>query len=80
MVQSPHITSQEVKDSFGGAIECALERGNVQALEELCAKKILTVNAVEVPGYNVNAYGDLVSAMEKLKLLEFPHIAQLEHD
>ena len=46
-----------------------------------CApKNNLTFPAVEVPGYNANAYSDLVAAMEKLKLLEFPHIAQLERN
>ena len=58
----------------------ALERGKAPAVEELCAKKIFTVPVVEVPGYNTNAYNDLVAAMARLKMLEFPHIAQLERD
>ncbi|GKA26023.1 hypothetical protein Tco_0712132, partial [Tanacetum coccineum] len=33
-----------------------------------------------VPGYNDNAYEELVAAMETMKLLELPHIAQLERD
>nr|GEW53098.1 hypothetical protein [Tanacetum cinerariifolium] len=32
-----------------------------------------------VPGYNKDAYEELVAAMEKMKLLELPYIAQLEH-
>ncbi|GJT02302.1 putative reverse transcriptase domain-containing protein [Tanacetum coccineum] len=34
----------------------------------------------DVPGYNHNAYEELVAAMEAMKLLELPHIAQLERD
>ncbi|GJU78940.1 hypothetical protein Tco_1276010 [Tanacetum coccineum] len=34
----------------------------------------------EVPGYNQKAYEELVAAMEAMKLLELPHIAQLERD
>ncbi|GJX74883.1 hypothetical protein Tco_0313478 [Tanacetum coccineum] len=33
-----------------------------------------------VPGYNQKAYEELVAAMEAMKLLELPHIAQLERD
>ncbi|GJV53407.1 hypothetical protein Tco_1449148 [Tanacetum coccineum] len=33
-----------------------------------------------VPGYNDKAYEELVAAMEAMKLLELPHIAQLERD
>ncbi|GJS11675.1 hypothetical protein Tco_0368471 [Tanacetum coccineum] len=43
-------------------------------------KKLLTVPAAQVPGYNDNAYEELVAAMETMKLLELPHIAQLERD
>ena len=52
-----------MKDSFGGAIECALERGKAQAAEELCANKILTVPAADVPGYNANAYNGKVKVV-----------------
>ncbi|GJX17850.1 hypothetical protein Tco_0218682 [Tanacetum coccineum] len=51
-----------------------------EAVEELHEKKLLTVPAAQVPGYNVNAYEELVAAMEAMKLLELPHIAQLERD
>ena len=61
------LESQEVKESFGKAIQCALARGKAQAVEELCEQKVLTVPAVEVPGYDANAYGALVAAMEELK-------------
>ena len=74
------LESQEVTGAFGKAVQCALERGKAQAVEELCEKKVITVPAAEVPGYNPNAYGDLVAAMEELKHLEFPHIAQMERD
>ncbi|GJV55689.1 hypothetical protein Tco_1456694 [Tanacetum coccineum] len=40
-----------------------------------CMKeKLLTVPAAQVPGYNDNAYEELVAAMETMKLLELPHI------
>ncbi|GJQ92878.1 hypothetical protein Tco_0004017 [Tanacetum coccineum] len=59
---------------------CALARGKAEAAEELHEKKLLTVRAAQVPGYNDNAYEELVAAMETMKLLELPHIAQLERD
>ncbi|GJZ88327.1 reverse transcriptase domain-containing protein [Tanacetum coccineum] len=59
---------------------CALARGKAEAVEELHEKKLLTVPAAQVPGYNDNAYEELVAAMETMKLLELPHIAQLERD
>ncbi|GJY35539.1 hypothetical protein Tco_0420917 [Tanacetum coccineum] len=60
--------------------QCALARGKAEAVEELHEKKLLTVPAAQVPGYNDNAYEELVAAMETMKLLELPHIAQLERD
>ena len=36
--------------------------------------------ASQVPGYNGQTYDELVAAMERMKLLEIPHIAQLERD
>ncbi|GJV90843.1 hypothetical protein Tco_1538656, partial [Tanacetum coccineum] len=53
------LESQEVKQSFGDVVKCALARGT---------------------GYNDNAYEELVAAMEAMKLLELPQIAQLERD
>ncbi|GJZ19966.1 hypothetical protein Tco_0556556 [Tanacetum coccineum] len=67
------LESQEVKQSFGDVVKCALARGKAEAVE-------LTVPAAQVPGYNHNAYEELVAAMEAMKLLELPHIAQLERD
>nr|GFA97525.1 transposase (putative), gypsy type [Tanacetum cinerariifolium] len=74
------LESQEVKQSFGDVVKYALARGRAEAVEELHENKLLTVPAVQVPGYNKDAYEELVAAMEKIKLLEFPHIAQLERD
>ncbi|GJS54936.1 hypothetical protein Tco_0628298 [Tanacetum coccineum] len=74
------LESQEVKQSFGDVVKCALARGKAEAVEELHEKKLLTVPAAQVPGYNDNAYEELVAAMETMKLLELPHIAQLERD
>ncbi|GJW28312.1 hypothetical protein Tco_0045187 [Tanacetum coccineum] len=74
------LESQEVKQSFGDVVKCALARGKAEAVEELHEKKLLTVPAAQVPGYNDKAYEELVAAMEAMKLLELPHIAQLERD
>ncbi|GJT25346.1 hypothetical protein Tco_0895283 [Tanacetum coccineum] len=66
--------------SFGIVVKWSLARGKAEAVEELHEKKLLTVPAAQVPGYNQNAYEELVAAMEAMKLLELPHIAQLERD
>ncbi|GJU61701.1 hypothetical protein Tco_1243536 [Tanacetum coccineum] len=62
----PHM----VKQSFGDVVKCALARGKAEAVEELHEKKLLTVPATQVPGYNDNAYEELIAAMETMKLLE----------
>ena len=67
-------------ETFGKVVECAVERGRAQAIEELHEAKMLTVSLVEVPGYKADAYDELVKAMEGMKLFELPHIARLEHD
>ena len=69
-----------MRDSFGEVVRCALARGKAEAMEELCEKNVLTMPVAQVPGYNYNAYAELVAAMEKPKVLELPHIAQLERD
>ncbi|GJY16853.1 hypothetical protein Tco_0387275 [Tanacetum coccineum] len=74
------LESQEVRQSFGDVVKCALARGKAEAVEELHEQKLLTVSAAQVPGYNENAYEELVAAMEAMKLLELPQIAQLERD
>ncbi|GKA58286.1 hypothetical protein Tco_0757474, partial [Tanacetum coccineum] len=70
----------EVRQSFGDVVKCALARGKAEAVEELHERRLLTVPAAQVPGYNQKAYEELVAAMEAMKLLELPHIAQLERD
>ncbi|GKA07336.1 hypothetical protein Tco_0686560 [Tanacetum coccineum] len=74
------LESQEVRQSFGDVVKCALARGKAEVVEELHEKKLLTVPAAQAPGYNEKAYEELVAAMEAMKLLELPHIAQLERD
>lgn len=74
------LESQEVTGAFGKAVQCACECGKAQAVEELCEKKVIPVPATEVPGYNPEAYGDLVAALEELKHLEFARIAQVERN
>ena len=67
-------------EAFGKVVQCAVERGRSQAMEELYEAKALSVALTEVPGYNASAYDELVQAMEGMKLLELPHIARLERD
>lgn len=74
------LESQEVLGTFGKVVQCAVERGRAQAMEELHEAKALNMALTEVPGYNANAYDELMQAMEGMKLLELPHIAQLERD
>nr|GEV32713.1 hypothetical protein [Tanacetum cinerariifolium] len=74
------LESQEVKQSFGDVVKCALARGRAEAIEEPHENKLLTVPATQVPGYNKDTYEELVAAMEKMKLFELPHIVQLERD
>ena len=74
------LESQEVVEAFGNVVQCALARGKAEAMEELHEGKMLTVPLAEVPSYNGDAYAELVAAMEKMKLFEFPRIAQLERD
>ena len=40
----------------------------------------MTVPLAEVPGYKTDAFDELVEAMEKMKVFDFPHIARLERD
>ena len=74
------LESPEVLEAFGKVVECAVERGRAQAVEELHEAKMLTVSLAEVPGYKVDAYDELVKAMEGMKFFELPHIARLERD
>ena len=74
------LESQEVTGAFGKAVQCACERGKAQAVEELCEKKVISIPAAEVPGYNPDAYGDLVAVLKNLRHLEFSHIAQVERN
>lgn len=74
------LESPEVVEAFGKVVQCAMESGKAQAMEELHEAKALTVSLTEVPGYNASAYDELLQAMEGMKLLELPHIARLERD
>jgi hypothetical protein len=74
------LESPEVLETFGRVVQCAAEGGRAQAMEELHEAKLLKVALAEVPAYNANAYDELMKAMEGMKLLELPHIAQLERD
>ena len=74
------LESPEVVEAFGKVVECAMARGKAQAAEELHESKMLTVPLAEVPGYKADAFDELVEAMEKMKVFDFPHIARLERD
>ena len=74
------LEAPEVKGAFGDVVNCALARGKSQAVEELCESKLLEIPAAQVPGYNAHAYEELVAAMDRLKVLELPHIAMMVHD
>ena len=74
------LESQEVVEAFGNIVQCALARGKAEAIEELCESKVLPMPVTQVPGYNGDAFAELVAAMEKMKLFELPHIARLERD
>ncbi|GKG61385.1 hypothetical protein Tco_0619110, partial [Tanacetum coccineum] len=41
------LESQEVKQSFGDVVKCALARGKAEAVEELHEKRLLTVPAAQ---------------------------------
>ncbi|GJY72393.1 hypothetical protein Tco_0476096 [Tanacetum coccineum] len=43
------LESQEVKQSFGDVVKCALARGKAEAVEELHEKKLLTVPVAQIP-------------------------------
>ncbi|GJW75845.1 hypothetical protein Tco_0135215 [Tanacetum coccineum] len=62
--------------SFGDVVTCALARGKAEAVEELHEKKLLTVPAAQVPGYNDKAYEELVAAMEAMKLRVNPGLGK----
>ena len=74
------LESPEVVEAFGKVVKCAMERGKAQAMEELHEAKVFTTALTELPGYNADAYNELLQAMEGMKLLELPHIARLERD
>ena len=74
------LESPEVVGAFGKVVECAVARGQAQAVEEMAESHLLTVPLAEVPGYKADAFDELVKAMEGMKLFELPHIARLERD
>ncbi|GJT49902.1 hypothetical protein Tco_0976059 [Tanacetum coccineum] len=74
----PHMLSAIAERSIlGDVVKCALARGKAEAVEELHEKKLLTVPAAQVPGYNDNAYEELVAAMETMKLHRQPRALRL---
>lgn len=57
------LESQEVRESFGDVVQRALAHGKAEAIEDLHENKMLTVPIAQVPGYNGDAYAELVAAM-----------------
>ena len=49
-----------------------MARGKAEAIEELHQGKMLTVTPAEVPGYAGDGYTELVAAMEKMEVFDFP--------
>ena len=74
------LESPEVLEAFGNVVQGALARGKAEVVEDMHNGKMLTVSPAEVPGYTRDGYAELVTAMEKMKVFDFPHIAQLERD
>ena len=74
------LESPEVVEAFGKVVECAMPRGKAQAVEELHEGGLLTVPLAGVPGYRTDTFDELVKAIEKMKVFDFPHIARLECD
>ncbi|GKE88822.1 hypothetical protein Tco_1566297, partial [Tanacetum coccineum] len=68
--QEEKLRKLSIEQSFGDVVKCALARGKAEAVEELHERRLLTVPAAQVPGYNQKAYEELVAAMEAMKLLE----------
>ncbi|GJW54900.1 hypothetical protein Tco_0098985 [Tanacetum coccineum] len=60
------LESQEVKQSFGDVVKCALARGKAEAVEELHEKKLLTVPAAQDKA-QVQATRVVATALKALK-------------
>lgn len=74
------LESQEVEEAFGKVVTSAIAYGKAQATDELHKGNLLTVPLAEVPGYDAESYNELVDAMAKMKVLNFPDITQLERE
>ena len=74
------LESPEVVEAFGKVVGCAMARGKAQAVEELHESRLLTVPLAEVPEYRADTFDELVEAIEKMKVFDFPHISRLERD
>ena len=74
-LESPHVTGP-----FGEVVNRAIAHGKTLAVDELCEAKVLKTPPSQVPGYNAQTIDHLGAAMQALKVLELPHIDELERE
>ena len=72
------LEAPSVTGPFGKVVNCAIAHGKTLAVDELCKKKVLETPPSQVPGYDAKTIDHLSEAMEALKVLQLPHIDELE--
>ena len=72
------LEAPSVTGPFGEVVNRAIAHGKTLAVEELCKKKVLETPPSQVPGYDAESINHLAAAMEALKVLQLPHIDELE--
>ena len=72
------LEAPSVTGPFGKVVNCALAHGKTLAVDELCEKKVLDCTPSQVAGYDAKTIEHLSQAMEELKVLQLPHIDELE--
>lgn len=58
------LESPELTDAFEDVIDHAVAFGKAQEIEGLCESNILESPVEQVPGYNPNAFEELVAALK----------------
>ena len=74
-LEHPAITT-----AFGKVVNCAVAHGKTLAVRELAKAGQLKVEPADAVVFNADALAQLTAAMQELKVLELPHIGQLERD
>ena len=72
------LEAPSVTGPFGKVVNCAMAHGKTLAVDELCKKKVLDGSPSQVAGYDAKTIDHLSQAMEELKVLQLPHIDELE--